>query len=71
MSRPPMSTTDLPSAVFIDRDGTLMEEAHYCGDPSMVKVIPGVPEALQANLFEPFATGRADGTGLGLSLIHI
>ncbi len=32
MSRPPMSTTTLPAAVFIDRDGTLMEEAHYCGD---------------------------------------
>jgi signal transduction histidine kinase len=28
----------------------------------------GVPEALQAQLFEPFATGRADGTGLGLAL---
>ena len=29
---------------------------------------PGVPEALQAQLFEPFATGRADGTGLGLAM---
>lgn len=29
---------------------------------------PGVPESLQARLFEPFATGRADGTGLGLAL---
>ncbi|WP_280809522.1 sensor histidine kinase [Variovorax boronicumulans] len=29
---------------------------------------PGVPETLQASLFEPFATGRADGTGLGLAL---
>jgi signal transduction histidine kinase len=29
---------------------------------------PGVPEALQPQLFEPFATGRADGTGLGLAL---
>jgi signal transduction histidine kinase len=29
---------------------------------------PGVPEALRASLFEPFATGRADGTGLGLAL---
>lgn len=28
----------------------------------------GVDEALQAQLFEPFATGRADGTGLGLAL---
>ncbi|CAM3607793.1 sensor histidine kinase [Paracidovorax anthurii] len=29
---------------------------------------PGVPEALRAQLFEPFATGRADGNGLGLAL---
>ncbi|SFQ73687.1 Signal transduction histidine kinase [Variovorax sp. OK605] len=29
---------------------------------------PGVAESLQASLFEPFATGRADGTGLGLAL---
>jgi signal transduction histidine kinase len=29
---------------------------------------PGVPDALVAQLFEPFATGRADGTGLGLAL---
>ena len=28
----------------------------------------GVPASLQASLFEPFATGRADGTGLGLAL---
>lgn len=29
---------------------------------------PGVPEALREQLFEPFATGRPDGTGLGLAL---
>ncbi|MES2531046.1 MAG: HAMP domain-containing sensor histidine kinase [Pseudomonadota bacterium] len=29
---------------------------------------PGVPEAFRPQLFEPFATGRADGTGLGLAL---
>ena len=34
-------------AVFFDRDGTLMEDAHYCGDPSLVRVFPGVPEALR------------------------
>lgn len=28
----------------------------------------GVPEALRARLFEPFATGRHDGVGLGLTL---
>src|SRR5262249_60677437 len=34
-------------AVFFDRDGTLMEEVHYCGDPALVRVYPGVPEALR------------------------
>ena len=32
--------------VFIDRDGTLMEEVHYCSRPEDVKVFRGVPEAL-------------------------
>lgn len=45
---PSMSTATLSPAVFIDRDGTLMEEAHYCGDPALVKIIPGVPEGLRA-----------------------
>jgi D-glycero-D-manno-heptose 1,7-bisphosphate phosphatase len=35
------------TAVFFDRDGTLMEEVHYCGDPARVRVFPGVPEALR------------------------
>ena len=30
----------------------------------------GVTEALRKNLFEPFATGRPDGTGLGLALVR-
>jgi histidinol-phosphate phosphatase family protein len=34
-------------AIFLDRDGTLMEEVEYCGDPAKVKVFPGVREALQ------------------------
>lgn len=29
---------------------------------------PGVPEPLRASLFEPFATGRIGGVGLGLAL---
>jgi D-glycero-D-manno-heptose 1,7-bisphosphate phosphatase len=36
------------TVVFWDRDGTLMEEVHYCGDPAKVKVYPKVPEALRA-----------------------
>jgi D-glycero-D-manno-heptose 1,7-bisphosphate phosphatase len=35
-------------AVFIDRDGTLMEEVHYCNDPSQVAVFSGAADALQA-----------------------
>ena len=34
-------------AVFLDRDGTLMEEVDYCGDPARVRVLPGVPAALR------------------------
>jgi len=34
-------------AVFFDRDGTLIEEAHYCADPALVKILPGVSEALR------------------------
>lgn len=34
-------------AVFFDRDGTLMEDTYYCGDPALVRVYPGVPEALR------------------------
>jgi two-component system sensor histidine kinase PilS (NtrC family) len=31
---------------------------------------PGIPEPLQARLFEPFVTGRAGGTGLGLAIVQ-
>jgi D-glycero-D-manno-heptose 1,7-bisphosphate phosphatase len=34
-------------AVFLDRDGTLMEEVNYCNDPKRVRVFPGTLEALQ------------------------
>ena len=33
-------------AVFLDRDGTLMEEVDYCADPARVRVLPHAPEAL-------------------------
>jgi D-glycero-D-manno-heptose 1,7-bisphosphate phosphatase len=34
-------------AIFLDRDGTLMEEVGYCADPAQVRVFDGVPEGLQ------------------------
>jgi D-glycero-D-manno-heptose 1,7-bisphosphate phosphatase len=37
----------LSPAVFIDRDGTIMQDADYCSDPNQVKIFPGVAEALK------------------------
>jgi D-glycero-D-manno-heptose 1,7-bisphosphate phosphatase len=34
-------------AVFLDRDGTLMRDVDYCGDPALVEVFPGAAAALQ------------------------
>jgi D-glycero-D-manno-heptose 1,7-bisphosphate phosphatase len=34
------------SAVFLDRDGTLIHDADYCSDPKQVRVFEGAPEAL-------------------------
>ena len=31
---------------------------------------PGVPKALEPRVFEPFVTGKPNGTGLGLALCH-
>jgi len=56
-------------AVFFDRDGTLMEEVHYCGDPGLVRVFPGVPEALRrlrAAGFATFIVTNQSGIGRGL-----
>ncbi|HEV3474444.1 MAG TPA: HAD family hydrolase [Actinomycetota bacterium] len=35
------------AAVFLDRDGTLIEERGHLGDPNDVVVLPGVPDALR------------------------
>jgi HAD superfamily hydrolase (TIGR01662 family) len=56
-------------AVFFDRDGTLMEEVHYCGDPAQVRLYAGVPEGLrrlkQAG-FRTFIVSNQSGIGRGL-----
>lgn len=36
------------AAVFLDRDGTLIEDQHYAADPAAVRLLDGVPEALAA-----------------------
>jgi len=36
----------MKKAVFFDRDGTLMEEVHYCNDPASVRAVPGAAATL-------------------------
>lgn len=36
----------LPSAVFLDRDGTIVEDAHYLSRPNDVRLIDGAAEAI-------------------------
>ncbi len=36
-----------PDAVFLDRDGTVMEDAHYIKSPSQVRLIPGAAAAVK------------------------
>lgn len=56
-------------AVFLDRDGTLMEEVEYCDDPAKVRVYPGVPEALRRVReagWHTFIVTNQSGIGRGL-----
>jgi len=39
--------TALPDAVFLDRDGTIMEDAHYIKSPDQVRLIPGAAAAVR------------------------
>ena len=62
--------TDAASpAVFIDRDGTIMEDRDYCSDPSDVKLFPGALEALRrlkSNGFKLIIMTNQSGIGRGL-----
>jgi D-glycero-D-manno-heptose 1,7-bisphosphate phosphatase len=59
----------LSSAVFIDRDGTIMEDTDYCSDPQDVRIFPGVVEALQrlkSRGFKIIIITNQSGIGRGL-----
>jgi D-glycero-D-manno-heptose 1,7-bisphosphate phosphatase len=63
-----MSPNESTPAVFLDRDGTLMEEVNYCSDPGKVRVFPGVAEALQdlkARGFKLIVISNQAGIGRG------
>src|SRR5437660_7288219 len=63
----------LSTAVFVDRDGTIMEDRDYCSEPKDVKVFPGVPEALRrlkSNGFKLFIITNQSGIGRGLMTVE-
>jgi histidinol-phosphate phosphatase family protein len=37
----------VPDAVFLDRDGTIMEDAHYIKSPKQVRLLPGAAAAVR------------------------
>jgi D,D-heptose 1,7-bisphosphate phosphatase len=45
--RPASGRDETRPAVFLDRDGTLIEHAHYLSDPALVRLLPGAAEALR------------------------
>jgi D-glycero-D-manno-heptose 1,7-bisphosphate phosphatase len=36
----------LPTAVFLDRDGTIIEDVHYLSRPEQIRILPGAAEAI-------------------------
>jgi histidinol-phosphate phosphatase family protein len=65
--------------VFLDRDGTLIEEVGYLREPSAVRILPGVAEALRLLSREGFLlavvsnqAGLAKGkfTGAEMDAVH-
>jgi histidinol-phosphate phosphatase family protein len=61
--------TKLPDAVFLDRDGTVMEDAHYIKSPDQVRLIRGAAAAVkkinEANIPVIVVTNQS-GIGRGL-----
>src|SRR5438270_11673310 len=58
----------LSPAVFVDRDGTIIEDRDYCSDPNDVKIFPGAPEALRrlkSNGFKLIIITNQSGIGRG------
>lgn len=57
------------AAVFLDRDGTLIEEVHYCADPAQVRLFEGVHRslfALRAAGFRTILVTNQSGIAKGL-----
>src|SRR5437667_12351066 len=66
-------TNALSAAVFVDRDGTIIEDRDYCSDPKDVKIFPGATEALRrlkSNGFKLIIITNQSGIGRGLMTVE-
>src|SRR5467141_5281566 len=62
------STETRVPAVFVDRDGTIIQDADYCSDPKKVQIFPGVAESLRrlkSNGFKLIIITNQSGIGRG------
>lgn len=58
-----------PSAVFLDRDGTIIEDAHYLSDPRHVRLLDGAAEAIarvNSQLIPVIVVTNQSGIGRGI-----
>ncbi len=59
----------LPTAVFLDRDGTIIDDAHYLSDPAKVRLKEGAADAIariNAALVPVIVITNQSGIGRGL-----
>jgi histidinol-phosphate phosphatase family protein len=64
--------TSRPDAVFVDRDGTIIEDAHYIKSPDQVRLLPGAGEAIRKiNGAEIPVIVITNQSGIGRGLITV
>src|SRR3954468_10604830 len=64
----PNEPGERPPAIFLDRDGTIMTDVNYCGDPRQVKIFAGTGPALERLKgagFKLFVITNQSGIGRG------
>jgi histidinol-phosphate phosphatase family protein len=68
----PSSETGAPKAVLFDRDGTLVADVPYNGDPGRVVVMPGAREAVERVRAAGVATAVVSNqSGVGRGLLRV